>query len=131
MLLFDLYRLEILKIENTTQGFQALLFFAKLHFIDCIFTSSMYPRSSNRNNEYSMFLYPFEWEIKYENIEETTFVQLQDWSDPEKDSNNQSNDIIINELSEIYKKIKNIRISSFYDFSNTDEREQIQFYRVK
>ena len=78
-----------------------------------------------------MFLYPFEWEIKRENIEETTFVQLQDWTDPENDSNNQSNDIIISELSEYYNKIKDIRINSVYNFSNKDEREQIQFYRVK
>ena len=80
-----MYRLQSLEIENTKIGFQALLFFAKLHFIDCIFTSSMYPRATNRNNEYSMFLYPFEWEINYENAEETTFVQLQDWSDREND----------------------------------------------
>ena len=123
--------MESIRIENTSQGFQALLFFVKLHFIDCIFTSSFYPKLANRNSEYSMFLYPFEWEIKLENIEETTFVQLEDWTDPENDNNNQSNDIIISELSEIYKKIKNIRINSVYNFSFEDKRGQIQFYRVK
>ena len=106
-----------------------MLFFAKLHFIDWIFTSSFYSKSANRNNEYSIFLYPFEWEIKRENIEKTTFVQLQDWTELEND--NQSNDNIISELSEIYKKIKNIRINSVYNLSIIDERRQIQFYRVK
>ena len=76
-----------------------------------------------------MFLYPFEWEIKRENIEETTFVLLRDWADPEID--NQNNDIIISELSEIYKKIKDIRINTVYNFSFEEERGQIQFYRVK
>ena len=118
------------EIKNTNNGFQALLHFAKLHFIDWIFTSSMYPKSTNRNNEYSMFLYPFEWEVKYENMEGITFVQLQDWTDSENDSN-QSNDIVINELSEVYKKIKDIRINSVYNLSLKDERGKIQFFRVK
>ena len=77
-----------------------------------------------------MFLYPFEWEIKKDYIEETTFVLLQDWADRENNSN-QSNDIVISELSEIYKKIKDIRINSVYNLSIKDERGQIQFYRVK
>ena len=78
-----------------------------------------------------MFLYPFEWDISYENIEKTTFVQLQDWFDLENKRNYQNNDIIISELSEIYKKIKHIRIHSDYNFNFEEEKDQIQFYRFK
>ena len=123
--------MHILEIENTTQGFQALLFFAKLHFIDCIFTSGVYPKLANRNNEYSKFLYPFEWEISYENIEQTTFTLLEDWTNKKNNNRGENNDILINELLKIKKKIKKIRKNFDYNLYDQVERENTQFNRVK
>ena len=123
------YRIRSIEIDNSTKGFNALMFFTKLHFLDCIFTNSFYPNKTNRNDEFSAFIYPLEWEIDKENLEETTYFKIHDYSN--KDSS-ENDDIRTSEIAGLYNKIQNIRLNSSYSYvSKPNDECQFQFFRIK
>ena len=105
-----------------------MLFFAKLHFIDWIFTSSCYPKKIERNSKFSSFLYPLEWDINIDDLETTKYITIQEY--PEKNKKNYD-DIITTELSDLYNKIKEIRVNSVFQYHSQNNKYDYQFYRIK
>ena len=91
----------------------------KLHFIDCVFTSSFTSAYANRNLNYDPFIYPLEWNLNKSNFNKTLYVLIHYREDEEsKDNDNWA--LIANEAKSVRKKLRKIVENWVYNIESNN-----------